>query len=87
MHADIHTPANTDTASTQTRTAALVGIFHHSPLKRGCPVSVISGTSTWYTSSEKPGRHGGVPLPSAAICDSHGGREGERKEVGGSNES
>lgn len=40
----------------------------HSPLKRGCPSSVESGNSTLYTSSVKPGLHGGVPLPSAAIC-------------------
>lgn len=65
MHAD--TDTNTDITS---RTEP--EIFHHSPLKRGCPSSVISGKTTLYTPSEKPGLHGGVPLPSAAICDGGG---------------
>uniref|UniRef100_A0A0S7EIF2 CADH2 n=1 Tax=Poeciliopsis prolifica TaxID=188132 RepID=A0A0S7EIF2_9TELE len=37
-------------------------------VERGHPFSVISGTTTVYRSSEKPGLHGGAPLASAAIC-------------------
>lgn len=67
-----HTQSNTDITSIQHGTE--LGKFHHSPLKRGCPFSVISGTTTLYISSEKPGLHGGVPLHSAAICDGGGAK-------------
>lgn len=69
-----HTQADITTSEHR----AEVEKFHHSPLKRGCPSSVISGNTTLYSSSENPGLHGGVPLPSAAICDG-----GEWRREGG----
>lgn len=72
------TNSNRDITSSEQRKERQ--IFPHSPLKMGCPSSMISGTTTLYTSSEKPGLHGGVPLPSAAICDGMGGRWGGYNE-------
>lgn len=57
--------------------------FPHSPLKRRCPFSVVSGNTTLYSSSEKPGLHGGVPLPSAAICGGGGEERSRESEEGG----
>lgn len=73
-------PTHTYTLNrTQTRPASCMaqeqGKFAHSPLKRGCPFSVMSGIMTVYRPSEKPGRHGGAPLLCAALCDG-GGEKG-----------